>query len=218
MPPPKSLPHTTFPSTHPALVSEQVQGKCHICAAANPSGPPAAKSGAVARGASPERRHGPGGKAVPVRSQNVPVASPEAETATGFGGGGGKVTVNCTGAGSGEVAPKGTVGGRDVGARYNGKVGGVAAPSDARVLADPQRAFGYFRERHSGKDALEENKKLLGEKYARAKVCVLHDMCFDVCCTLEVYHGTAQIICASLRKRHSLLRSGRISLRLRRTQ
>jgi len=63
------------------------------------------------------------------------------------------------------MAPKGTVGGR---ARSN--VCGVAHPSDTSVRADPQKAFEYFRERHPGRAALEENKKLLGEKYARAKV------------------------------------------------
>lgn len=70
------------------------------------------------------------------------------------------------------MAPKGTVGGRDVGravGRGGNAVAGVAHPSDAGVRGDPQRAFGYFRERHPGRDALEENKKLLGEKYARAK-------------------------------------------------
>lgn len=66
------------------------------------------------------------------------------------------------------MAPRGTVGGRDIRGGVN--VAGVAHPSDAGVRGDPHRAFGYFRERHPGKDALEENKKLLGEKYARAKV------------------------------------------------
>lgn len=69
------------------------------------------------------------------------------------------------------MAPKGTVGGRDVGGRKGGgNVAGVAHPSDAGVRGDPQKAFEYFRERHPGKHALEENKKLLGQKYARAKV------------------------------------------------
>lgn len=48
-------------------------------------------------------------------------------------------------------------------------------PSDPGVRRDPQRAFDFFRERHPGRAALEENKKLLGEKYARAKVTDILD-------------------------------------------
>lgn len=68
------------------------------------------------------------------------------------------------------VAPKGTVGGRDVRGRARGSAPIVEYPSDPSVRRDPQSAFEFFRERHPGKAALEENKKLLGEKYARAKV------------------------------------------------
>lgn len=46
----------------------------------------------------------------------------------------------------------------------------VAPPSDASILRDPQPAFEYFRERHPGRTALEENKALLSEKYTTAKV------------------------------------------------
>ena len=69
----------------------------------------------------------------------------------------------------GIFAPKGTVGGREAGER-GGAVPVIAPPTDASVLGDPQKAFGYFRDRHAGRTALEDNKTLLGQKYARAKV------------------------------------------------
>lgn len=74
-------------------------------------------------------------------------------------------------AGEETLAPKETVGGRRAGTG-EGIVSALAPPADASVLANPQKAFGYFRERHTGKAALEENKALLGEKYGRAKVCL----------------------------------------------
>lgn len=46
----------------------------------------------------------------------------------------------------------------------------MAPPADASILGNPQTAFSYFRERHPGNAALEENKTLLSEKYTRAKV------------------------------------------------
>lgn len=71
--------------------------------------------------------------------------------------------------GRGMFAPKGTVGGREAGAR-GAAVAILAPPTDASVLGDPQKAFGYFRDRHAGRTALEDNKALLGQKYTRAKV------------------------------------------------
>lgn len=69
------------------------------------------------------------------------------------------------------IAPKGTVGGRDLRGRAREDSAPIVEyPSDSSVRRDPQRAFEFFRERHPGRVALEENKKLLGEKYARAKV------------------------------------------------
>lgn len=57
------------------------------------------------------------------------------------------------------------------GGRRGGEGGAVVPPpTDASILGDPQKAFAYFRERHPGKAALDENKTLLGQKYARAKV------------------------------------------------
>lgn len=46
----------------------------------------------------------------------------------------------------------------------------VPVPENTSILEDPGKAFAYFREKHPGGAALEENKMLLGEKYARAKV------------------------------------------------
>ncbi|CAM9579854.1 unnamed protein product [Choristocarpus tenellus] len=54
----------------------------------------------------------------------------------------------------------------------NGAVDGVAPPADAFLLENPQESFTYFRERHPGQPAMEENKSLLSEKYARAKVWI----------------------------------------------
>lgn len=51
-----------------------------------------------------------------------------------------------------------------------GKAPPVAPPADTTILGDPQSAFGYFRERHPSRTALEDNKSLLSEKYTRAKV------------------------------------------------
>lgn len=52
----------------------------------------------------------------------------------------------------------------------------VPVPENASILENPGKAFAYFREKHPGGAALEENKILLGEKYARAKVCT-SDIC-----------------------------------------
>ncbi|CAM9586109.1 unnamed protein product [Scytosiphon promiscuus] len=151
------------------LVNMLKQGRCHVCAAANPSASPATRNRPGKGGITPDRQHDPGGKTATAQSQKTLVPLPASAAAAHSLAREASVPVSYMGAGSGGVAPKGTVGGRDTGVRFNGNVGGVAAPSDSKVLGDPQRAFGYFRERHSGKEALEENKKLLGEKYARAK-------------------------------------------------
>ena len=69
------------------------------------------------------------------------------------------------------TAPKGTVGRRKpVVAPAEAIPSTVAVPNNIAILGDLQKAFAYFRERHPGGTALEENKTLLGEKYARAKV------------------------------------------------
>ncbi|CBN76877.1 conserved unknown protein [Ectocarpus siliculosus] len=150
------------------LVNMLKQGKCHACAAAPSSATPGATTGG---GLPPNRQHDPGGENASPQHHNRRSPLPgAAAVGAATGASGGKLLANGEGAGRVVVAPKGTVGGRDAGGRHRGgSVSGVERPSDASVLGDPQRAFGYFRERHSGRVALEENKKLLGEKYARAK-------------------------------------------------
>ncbi|CAM9722589.1 unnamed protein product [Ectocarpus sp. 13 AM-2016] len=144
------------------------QGKCHACAAA----PSSATPGATTAGRlPPNRQYDPGGKTASPQQHSRRSPLPGAAAAgAAAAASGGKLLANGEGAGRVVVAPEGTVGGRDASGRHSGgSVGGVERPSDTSVLGDPQRAFGYFRERHSGRVALEENKKLLGEKYARAK-------------------------------------------------
>ncbi|CAM9389353.1 unnamed protein product [Ectocarpus sp. 8 AP-2014] len=150
------------------LVNMLKQGKCHACAAAPSSATPGATTGG---GLPPNRQHDPGGENASPQHHNRRSPLPgAAAVGAATGASGGKLLANDEGAGRVVVAPKGTVGGREASGRHRGgSVGGVERPSDGSVLGDPQRAFGYFRERHSGRVALEENKKLLGEKYARAK-------------------------------------------------
>lgn len=110
----------------------------------------------------------------------------------------------------GMLAPKGTVGGREAGAHI-GAVAVLGPPADASVLGDPQKAFGYFRDRHAGRTALEDNKTLLGQKYARAKV---RDDVFGYwgngamagrdhyqqsgCGSVMVKEGTSTLLCSGL--------------------
>lgn len=47
----------------------------------------------------------------------------------------------------------------------------VPVPENASIIKNPSEAFAYFREKHPGGTAMEDNKMLLGDKYARAKVC-----------------------------------------------
>lgn len=124
------------------------------------------------QGRSPNRQHDPGGTEGAFYRQNrrAEGAYAGAEAGRETLGSSAGMTVAAAGSESrGMFAPKGTVGGREAGAR-GGAVAVLAPPTDASVLGDPQKAFGYFRDRHAGRTALEDNKTLLGQKYTRAKV------------------------------------------------
>lgn len=121
----------------------------------------------------PNRQHDPGGpdRAFYRQSRRAEGAYGGAEAGRETLGSSAGMTVAAASSESrGMFAPKGTVGGREAGARSGGAVAVLAPPTDASVLGDPQKAFGYFRDRHAGKTALEDNKTLLGQKYTRAKV------------------------------------------------
>lgn len=132
-----------------------------------------ADQGAKDTGRSSNRQHDPGENNGTFYRQKRRAEGASAAFGTGGEALGSSAGVTLSTAGDSEsrrvFAPKGTVGGREAGARV-GAVTGVSPPTDVSVLGDPQKAFGYFRDRHAGKTALEENKTLLGQKYARAKV------------------------------------------------
>eukprot|EP00752_Nemacystus_decipiens_P003255 g3012.t1 len=154
------------------LVNMLKQGKCHACAATAPAAATAATTTAAGQATAGRRipqnlRHDPGGTAT-TQNHGAPLAGTASTTSSAAGG---KSAASDASAAGRVMAPRGTVGGRDLRGRDKGSRAPpiVEYPSDAGVRRDPQRAFEYFRERHPGRTALEENKKLLGDKYARAK-------------------------------------------------
>lgn len=131
------------------------QGKCHACAAAAASAP-------ERRGSGP---HDPGKTGTPPH---------QLQNRSDGGGGGIKSTSAVMSGGVDGRSGAERVGEAEVIARSDAHAAGealsVVRPTDTSILGDPQSAFGYFRERHPSRTALEENKSLLSEKYTRAKV------------------------------------------------
>lgn len=158
-------PAPPYPRTNKSRKPEQ--GKCHACAATAPAATAAAAGEAATGLRIPQNlQHDPGGTTTSQSLRTPPAGTASTPPSAAEG----KAAANEAGAGR-AIAPRGTVGGRDLRGRARGSAAPVVEyPSDASVRRDPQRAFGFFRERHPGRAALEENKKLLGEKYARAKV------------------------------------------------
>ncbi|CAM9192770.1 unnamed protein product, partial [Sphacelaria rigidula] len=136
------------------LVNMLKQGKCHACAAAAASAP-------ERRGSGP---HDPGKTGTPPH---------QLQNRSDGGGGGIKSTSAVMSGGVDGRSGAERVGEAEVIARSDAHAAGealsVVRPTDTSILGDPQSAFGYFRERHPSRTALEENKSLLSEKYTRAK-------------------------------------------------
>ncbi|CAM9288030.1 unnamed protein product [Laminaria digitata] len=152
------------------LVNMLKQGKCHACTGTEASVAPTDLSDNV-HGRSPNRQHDPGGTNGTIYRQKRRGEGASAGAEAGrepLGSSAGMPVAAAGSEGRGVFAPKGTVGGREAGAR-GAAVAILAPPTDASVLGDPQKAFGYFRDRHAGRTALEDNKALLGQNYTRAK-------------------------------------------------
>lgn len=128
--------------------------------------------GESVHGRSPNRQHDPGGTDGAFYRQRRRADGASSGAVAGreaLGPSAGMTVAAASSENRGIFAPKGTVGGREAGA-HGGGVPALAPPTDVSVLGDPQKAFEYFRDRHTGRTALEDNKTLLGQKYARAKV------------------------------------------------
>lgn len=149
-----------------------MKGKCHACTIATTVSTTTTPTARGEGGGGRARQYNPEETGLPLQSQkpNTRAGNIPGDKNRSFLG----TTV-------GEmITPKEIVGGRDPGVRDRTVGGGaevIVPPAEERVLGDPQKSFEYFRNKHPGTAALEENKTLLGEKYARAKVSLSNLVC-----------------------------------------